>query len=297
MIATEKPKVAVVGIEGGWSSERLLDALDERTGFRCLVDMAQVRCDLASGRAYFNDVELTALDGLVIKKVGAEYSPELLDRLELLRFIASQGPRIFSPPASIMAMLDRLSCTVTLTAGGIPMPATVVSESVEEAARAVERMGRSVLKPLYSTKARGMLVVEPGPGLRGQIAQYRDAGHPMIYLQQMLSLPGQDLGVVFLGGKYLATYARVANGNSWNTTRRAGGRYQSYEPSQQIKDLAHKAQALFNLDFTCVDVAETAQGPAVFEVSAFGGFRGLKEGCGMDAAQHYADYVCRELAS
>lgn len=297
MNASPKPKVAVVGIEGGWSSQRLLDTLEERTGFRCLVDMAQVRCDLASGRAYFGEAELTALDGLVIKKVGAEYSPELLDRLELLRFIAAQGPRVFSPPASIIAMLDRLSCTTTLVAGGIPMPPTVVTESVEQAAAAVERMGRSVLKPLYSTKARGMLVVEPGPGLREQIAGYRDAGHPMIYLQQMLSLPGQDLGVVFLGGQYLATYARVANGGSWNTTRRAGGRYQRYEPSQEIKDLAQRAQALFHLDFTCVDVAETATGPAVFEVSAFGGFRGLKEGCGLDAAQNYADYICRELAS
>lgn len=297
MTASKNPKVAVVGIAGGWSSERLLDALEERTGFRCLVDMAQVRCDLATGRAYSGEVELSALDGLVIKKVGVEYSPELLDRLELLRFIASQGPRIFSPPASIIAMLDRLSCTVTLVAGGIPMPPTVVTESVEEAAAAVERMGRSVLKPLYSTKARGMLVVEPGPGLREQIAGYRDAGHPMIYLQRMLALPGQDLGVVFLGGEYFATYARVANGKSWNTTHRAGGRYQEYEPSREIKELARKAQALFNLDFTCVDVAETEQGPVVFEVSAFGGFRGLKEGCGMNAAQDYAEYICRELAS
>lgn len=284
-----------MGIAGGWSSERLLEALEQRTGFRCLVDMAEVRCDLATGRAFFGDVELTALDGLVIKKVGVEYSPELLDRLELLRFITSRGPRIFSPPASIIAMLDRLSCTVTLVEGGIPMPPTVVTESVEDVAQAVERMGRSVLKPLYSTKARGMLILEPGPELRGKIAGYKQAGHPMIYLQQVLELPGQDLGVVFLGGRYFATYARVANGESWNTTHRAGGRYQQYEPSQAIKGLAHKAQALFNLDFTCVDVAETAQGPVVFEVSAFGGFRGLKEGCDLDAAQHYADYICREL--
>lgn len=147
MTTKSKLKVAVVGIAGGWSSQRLLDALEQRTGFRCLVDMSQVRSDLHTGRAYYDDVDLTALDGLVIKKVGAEYSPDLLDRLELLRFIASRGPRVFSPPASIIAMLDRLSCTTTLVAGGIPMPPTVVTESVDQAARAVERMGRSVLKP------------------------------------------------------------------------------------------------------------------------------------------------------
>ena len=45
------------------------------------------------------------------------------------------------------------------------------------------------------------------------------------------------------------------------------------------------------MDFTTVDVAETADGPIVFEVSAFGGFRGALEGAGIDAAAAYADYA------
>ena len=68
------------------------------------------------------------------------------------------------------------------------------------------------------------------------------------------------------------------------------------EPGQDIIDLAHKAQALFGLDFTCVDVVETTDGPQVYEVSAFGGFRGLLEANGLDAAALYADYVLRKIA-
>ena len=33
----------------------------------------------------------------------------------------------------------------------------------------------------------------------------------------------------------------------------------------------------------------------VFEVSAFGGFRGLRDGCGLDVAPRYADHIVREL--
>ncbi|MFP4049030.1 MAG: ATP-grasp family protein, partial [Desulfovermiculus sp.] len=47
----------------------------------------------------------------------------------------------------------------------------------------------------------------------------------------------------------------------------------------------------FDLDFTCVDVAETADGPLVFEVSAFGGFRGIWEAQGIDAASLFTSYV------
>ena len=50
------------------------------------------------------------------------------------------------------------------------------------------------------------------------------------------------------------------------------------------------------MDFTTVDVAETGTGPIVFEVSAFGGFRGAKEGIGIDAAALYCDYVIESLA-
>jgi tetrahydromethanopterin:alpha-L-glutamate ligase len=49
------------------------------------------------------------------------------------------------------------------------------------------------------------------------------------------------------------------------------------------------------MDFTTVDVAETADGPIVFEVSAFGGFRGAREGIGIDVAELYADHVIRNL--
>jgi len=284
-------KIGVVGVAGGWSSESLADALAERTGFRCLLDMEMASLDLERGRLTIGEADLGGLDGLIIKKAGPRYSPDLLDRLEMLRFVCGKGLPMFSPPEAILRVLDRLSCTVTLRLHDIPMPATVITERPAEAARAVERLGPCVLKPLYSSKARGMQVVEPGPGLVEQLRLFKEEGNNIIYVQQKLDLPGKDLGVAFLGGEYLATYARVNRGNSWNTTIHSGGKYEAHEPPPEIIELARRAQEPFGLDFTCVDVVETGEGPMVFEVSAFGGFRGLKQANGLDAAGLYADYV------
>ena len=88
---------------------------------------------------------------------------------------------------------------------------------------------------------------------------------------------------------------RIGQKGSWNTSTATGGRYSAYEPGPELIDLADRAQKIFGLDFTCVDVAESDQGPVVFEVSAFGGFRGLREGCGLDAARLYAEYILKEL--
>ena len=56
-------------------------------------------------------------------------------------------------------------------------------------------------------------------------------------------------------------------------------------------ELASKAQAVFDMDFTCVDMVESARGPLVLEVSAFGGFRGIWEANGINAAEAYVDHV------
>jgi ribosomal protein S6--L-glutamate ligase len=285
-------KIGVVGVVGGWSSESLADRVAERTGFRLLVDMDHVSARLDEGRVPFGDFDLCELDGLIIKKVGAEYNAHLLDRLELLRYVEQCGVAIFSKPLSILRLLDRLSCTVTLAGGGIPLPATEVTLDVRQAVSAVRRFGKAVAKGLYSTKARGMLVVSgDDPELAAKLSEFQAADNPVLYIQQMLKLPGRDLGVAFLGGQYLGAYARVKADDAWNTTIHSGGHYEPYEPSPQILELARRAQALFDLDFTGVDVVETERGPMVFEVSAFGGFSGLRDGCQVDAAARYADYV------
>ncbi|GFK95723.1 Alpha-aminoadipate--LysW ligase LysX [Fundidesulfovibrio magnetotacticus] len=289
-------KIGVVGLTDGWSSEVLADACGKLTGFRLLVDMDKAVLDLDAGTVRHEGQDLLELDALIVKKIAPQYSPDVLDRLEMLRFLELRGLPVFSRPSSILRLVDRLSCTVTLRAAGLPMPPTVVTESVEEARDAVERFGRAVFKPLYSTKARGMEVIEAGPDALRRVQAFKDAGNAVMYLQKMLPPLEKDLGVTYLGGKYLATYARKSGGSSWNTTTAAGGRYVAHEPSAEIVALAEKAQSLFDMAFTCVDVAETAQGPIVFEVSAFGGFRGLRDACGIDAAQAYAKHVLEVLS-
>lgn len=289
-------RIGVVGIPGGWSTERMVAAVEQRTGFRLLVDMSKVRLDLSSGKVFYGEHDLSALDALIVKKIAPSYTPSALDRMEILRFLEERGLPVFSRARSIIRLIDRLSCTVGLRSGGIPMPPTTVTEDVEEAMAAVEDYGRAVFKPLFSSKARGMTVIEPGPEMQEQIEDFKAEGNPVMYIQKMVEHPGLDLGVTFIGGEYVTTYARKGSGASWNTTTQSGGKYVAVTPSQEVIDLARKAQALFDMSFTCVDVVQTPEGPQVYEVSAFGGFRGLLDACGLDAAAMYADHVLGRLS-
>jgi len=290
-------KIAVIGIPGKWSTEVLADAIEAKTGFRLVLDMGQITADLNTGYLWAGEINLCELDGIIVKKISQEYSPNTLDRIELLRLAEQQGIRVFSKTETIIRMIDRLSCSVTLRNGGIPMPDTRVTEDVSTAISIVQAFGTAVFKPLYSTKARGMCLVSADQ-TETEIIKQIDAfksENPVMYIQKKIDLQGRDYGLVFLGGKYLGAYARVSESQSWNTTINSGGKYAAFEPVQSIINLAQKAESLFGMDFTTVDVAETKEGPVVFEVSAFGGFKGAKEGIGIDAADLYADYTITEL--
>jgi len=291
------PRIGVVGLPGKWSTETLADAVEAGTGMRLVIDMSDVALDLAGGKLLYGEHDLCELDAIIVKKISREYSPNSIDRLELLRVAEAKGVRVFSPALSMLRLIDRLSCTTTMANAGIPMPPTSITEDIGQAEAAVQQYGSAVFKPLFSTKARGMIVVDaadPGPERIEQIKAFHQH-NPMMYIQKKMELPGQDLGLVFLGGEYLGAYARVSEGSSWNTTILHGGRYAAAEPDASWVEIAQRAQGLFNMDYTTVDMAETEDGPVVFEVSAFGGFRGAKEGLGINVAERYVDYVLNKL--
>ena len=289
----DSKRIGVVGIPGKWSTEVLADAVAAATGTRLVIDMADVVLDLESGSLLYEGTNLCEFDGLIVKKISSTYSPDTLDRLEMLRVAEAAGVMVFSPAESMLRLIDRLACTVTLRNGDVPMPATRVTEDVAAAWSAVEAFGDAVFKPLYSTKARGMTVISTADGRDAamQAIEAFRADNPVMYIQEKLALPGRDLGMVFLGGEYLGSYARVGKGDAWNTTIHSGGHYEAADPPEEVIALASHAQSLFDLDFTTVDVAETEQGAVVFEVSAFGGFRGAKEGMGIDVAERYVAYA------
>ncbi|MDR3641253.1 MAG: GAK system ATP-grasp enzyme [Humidesulfovibrio sp.] len=294
-ITQDVPALGVVGVRGGWSSELLAQRAAEACGGEpLLIELERLSVDLATGRAMYEGRDISRCRGLLLKKLGPEYAPGLLDRLEMLRFLEGRGVAMFSRPGAVLGLLDRMSCTTTLALGGIPMPPTTVTEDLDAAVAAVEGYGEAIAKPLFSTKARGMRILKPGSDLRGELADYqRENG--FFYIQKTIALGERDLGVVFLGGEYLTTYARCRKPGAWNTTTASGGRYAPFDPPQEIIDLAWRAQDLFKLDFTCVDVALPDDAPQIFEVSAFGGFRGVQEARGMDAAKLYADYAARRI--
>jgi ribosomal protein S6--L-glutamate ligase len=285
--------IAVVGQPGAWSTERLAAALRAAGADARVVDLAACAVRLPHPALFHEDRPLVA-DAAVVKKIGDTAGGwAVRERIQLLRHLEAGGVPVWSTPASIETAIDRARMTVELVRAGLPVPETVITEDVVEAAAAVERFGRAVLKPLFTSKGRGMRRLEPSADLPDRLARHTREIPGPFYLQRFVEHPGRDLGVAVLAGECLGAYWRVAGRGQWMTTILAGGRYERAEVSKEVTDLARRAAEHFGLLFTGVDLIESPDGYQVLEVSAFGGFRGLLDGCGVDAAPRVAAAVLR----
>ena len=279
-------KIGVVGQPGAASTERLAAALRTQGAQTTVVDLAACAVTLPDGTVHHRGRPLGDLDGAVVKKIGdTAGGPAVRERINVLRRLEHGGVPVLSAPDRLDAAVNRYRMTVELAAASLPIPETVVTEDLETAMAAVERFGVAVVKPLYTSKGRGMERLVPSPRLREELLA---TGAPY-YLQRFVPHPGRDLGVAVLDGRVLGAYWRVAPTGQWMTTTTAGGRYQRAEPPPEALELAVRAARAFGLIFTGVDLVEQPDGGfAIFEVSAFGGFRGLLEACGVDAAPLFA---------
>ena len=290
-------RIAVIGTRGAWSTEGLAAALRFAGCAVPVIDLSLCSLRLPDPRLHYRGVPVEALEGAVVKKIGdAAEGWAVRERINLLRQLESTGVRILSEPDRLEVAVDRYRMTLELTRAGLPTPDTVLTEDIDEAMATVESFGAAVLKPLFTSKGRGMERLDAMRDVRTVLARHRAAGLGPFYLQRAIEHPGRDLGVAVLDGQCVGAYWRVAAPDQWMTTTRAGGRYERACPPPAALEMALAAARHFGLVFTGVDLMETPDGGfVVLEVSAFGGFRGLSVACGIDAAPLLADVIMRRV--
>jgi ribosomal protein S6--L-glutamate ligase len=292
-------RIAVVGIPGAWSSERLKEAFLKEGAEAFLVPYDAIAASLPSLKVRLGSEDALSVDAVVVKKLGDSSDITLTERVAQLKAIQSMGTPVFSPPEAIEAAIDRMRMTLHLALAGVPMPRTLITERAEDVLNFLREVQEVVVKPLFTSKARGMIRVGLGKpeAEKGALEAWKQTHGPFFYAQEFIPAKGmRDIGVMFLGGEFLKAYARVAREGSWKTTTAEGGYYEPYDLPGSAFEIAKQAERVFGLSYAGVDLVEGPDGFLVYEVSAFGGFRGLHEAYGLDAARLFAGYVLRRLA-
>ena len=282
-------RVAVAGIPGAWSTELLATSLRAQGADAFTFSLADIVHDVTTGCVALNGEPLTALDAVAIKKLGSQDSATTRLGLHALRALERGGVRVFSPADVTDVAMDRYRMTMVLAGGGLPVPKTIAVTNGEGLTRALAQLPEAVVKPVYTSKGRGMFRVRPG-----------DPAPPVpdvpVLVQEFVAAPGRDIGATVVGGRFAGAFFRIAQPDEWMTTTARGGRYAPCQLSRRGIEYAERAAQLFGLDYTVVDLVEQGDDFLLYEVSAFGGFRGLYEACEIDASVFYARHIIDTLS-
>ncbi|MHB1130927.1 MAG: RimK family alpha-L-glutamate ligase [Chloroflexota bacterium] len=269
-----KPRIGVVTSDpGGWHTNQLLAAVKGVGRGEVVSPLSvSVRIDGRGAAVNFGDELASSFDALLLRGLDSQGLPDF--QLEAYHLMEDSVPVTVNRVGPILTALDKCRTSFVLRQSGLPTPATLVTQSQQEAEAAVEEYGEAVLKPLYGSLGEDLARVSPGVAANEEIARMLRA-FGAVYVQQFLPPGGRDIRAFVVGGRVVAAIYRVARAGEWITNVFRGARTEPVHLTPALDALAVRATQVVGLDYTGVDIIEGPEGPMVLEVNGTPSWMGV----------------------
>lgn len=236
-----------------------------------------------------DDRSLAEADVVFVRCVPGGSLEQVVYRLDILHNLTLAGKWVVNPPTAIERGVDKYLALGLLAKAGLPVPATVVTERVDEALAAFAELGGDVVvKPLFGSEGRGMTRVQD-PDVAYRVFKALELGGYVYYLQEYLEHDNEDIRLFVVGGEVVAAMRRL--GTTWKTNISVGARGVAHTPDCELADMAVRAAATVGADYAGVDVLVCDGAYRLIEVNSIPAWAGLREATGIDAGAALVDYV------
>ncbi|MFW9846249.1 MAG: RimK family alpha-L-glutamate ligase [Candidatus Thorarchaeota archaeon] len=246
-------------------------------------------------RIFSGDIDLADLDLLLVLDLGANDIGAFFNRVGLLSALAEMGVIIVNSVSSILLMRNKAESMRKLVSANLPVPRTLITESIDDAAQFVRDNFPCVLKPITGFGGIGVQLIEKdfdNENIYDYLKFHSQMfGKGAFLLQEYIQGPGFDIRAFVLDGKVLGTMQRVSSGGLL-TNIHAGG---TARPNDiDVSDLALRAANSVRGRIVGVDIIPDMNGDLwVLEVNATPGWTGLQRVTGINIAQRVADSITR----
>lgn len=281
--------------QDGWCSTQLHKALEKHNvtpiafRFRDMVGRVGIRSEATVG----NTDILKDLSAMIIRPIGRGSLEEIIFRMDLLHRLQRRGMLIINPPLSIERSVDKYHTLALLEENGLPVPRTVVTESVDEGVKAFHELGGDVvIKPVFGSRGIGSTRISDAD-VAERLFRAITFYHGVLYLQEYVAHGLSDVRAFVVGKKVVAAMHRVAS--NWKTNVSLGAKPVSLNPSREIEDLSVKAATTLGCRVAGVDILESESGPVVIELNSQPGWRGLQSVTKKNIAEEIVKFVISEI--
>jgi RimK family alpha-L-glutamate ligase len=243
----------------------------------------------------YDDKDLTELDRLFILDLGANDIGAFFNRVGLLSALTELGVDVVNSVSSILLMRNKAETMRKLISAGVPVPKSLITESIEDAAEFVRNNFPCVLKPITGFGGIGVQLIHREFD-RDHIYDYLKFhsqlfGKGAFILQEFVESPGYDIRAFVMDGKVISSMKRIGGEGITNNIH-AGG-----EPAVNdidITDLAVKSAKSVKGRIVGVDIIPDRDGNLwVLEANATPGWTGLQQVTDFDISAYIADELSK----
>lgn len=278
-----------------WSSTQLREALTKRSiSYECFT-FPKLVAQLGQ-KPYFkvNNLNLLEdLDALIIRPIGRGSLEEIVFRMDMLYKLERHGFLVINPAEAIEHCVDKYDILAILEDNGVPVPRTVVTESVNEALKAFKELGGDVVvKPLFGSRGIGATRVVDAE-VANTVFKAITFSHGVIYIQEFVPHGTSDIRAFIVGGRVIAAMRRVAD--NWKTNYSQGARPAPITLDSALEEIAVKAANAIGCKIAGVDILEGPDGPKICDVNSQPGWKGLQMVTKVNIADEIVNYVLSEL--
>jgi ribosomal protein S6--L-glutamate ligase len=236
------------------------------------------------------DAPLDGFDAVLVRTMPPGTLEQVVFRMDVLGSLEAQGTPVINPPRAIECAVDKYLTTARLAAAGLRVPRTIACQTVDEAMRAFEDLGRDVVvKPIFGSEGRGISRLQDEAVAERVIRLLVQLG-AVLYLQEFVAHDGFDLRLLVIGKQVLAM--RRSNPLDWRTNVSRGAIAEAIEPRVEWVALARRAVETIGGSVMGVDLLEGSDGQTyLIEVNAVPGWRALAAAHGRDIASMVLDHV------
>jgi len=278
-----------------WSSTQLREALTKRgISYECFT-FPKLVAQLGQ-KPYFkvNNLNLLEdLDALIIRPIGRGSLEEIVFRMDMLYKLERHGFLVINPAEAIEHCVDKYDILAILEDNGVPVPRTVVTESVNEALKAFKELGGDVVvKPLFGSRGIGATRVVDAE-VANTVFKAITFSHGVIYIQEFVPHGTSDVRAFIVGDHVIAAMRRVAD--NWKTNYSQGARPVPITLDSVLEEIAVKAANAIGCKIAGVDILEGPDGPKICDVNSQPGWKGLQMVTKVNIADEIVNYVLSEL--
>jgi RimK family alpha-L-glutamate ligase len=229
------------------------------------------------------------LAALLVRPIGRGSLDEVIFQMDMLHKLWRMGLPVINQPSAIERAVDKYCTLAFLSEKGIPVPRTIVTESVSEALRAFKEFGGEiVVKPLFGSRGIGAARISDIDVAERVFRTLRFHRH-VLYVQEFVRHGKSDMRAFVIGGKVVASMYRISE--SWKTNVSQGATPIKANPGAEAEKLALDAASAVGCEIAGVDIMESDAGLLVNEVNSQPGWRGLQKTTRISIADQMAEYV------